>query len=207
MKQFDNVNAKRGAPMGRQPIFDNDDATVTVFKVNMVDGDYDDGGAYWGGGQGTDPPFCARGDGFLAFTRAKNIDEARAHFQDENCGINIQIDPNDDINRMVDGYLECAKWADAPEDTNPRFSNRAKAEALADCQAFVAKCGSLFLQALDIYTPEQFGNDFWMTRCGHGCGFWDRCELGELGDQLTKVCEDFRNISLYAERGWLNFDI
>lgn len=35
---------------------------------------------------------------------------------------------------------------------------------------------------------ELFGHDFYLTREGHGTGFWDR-GLGELGDRLTEVAK------------------
>lgn len=77
------------------------------------------------------------------------------------------------------GYLECAAWADAPEGSAARFTNTAQAQALDECKDFIEACGPLFDEACDQigYTPERFGHDFWLTRCGHGAGFWDRCEL------------------------------
>lgn len=35
------------------------------------------------------------------------------------------------------------------------------------------------------YGAEGFGHDLWLTRNGHGAGFWDRGQ-GELGALLTK---------------------
>lgn len=40
---------------------------------------------------------------------------------------------------------------------------------------------------------EQAGHDFWLTRCGHGSGFWNR-GLGKQGDQLTELCKEFNNV-------------
>ena len=40
----------------------------------------------------------------------------------------------------------------------------------------------------DGYDSDRAGIDFWLTRNGHGAGFWDR-GLGEVGDQLTKKCD------------------
>jgi hypothetical protein len=37
------------------------------------------------------------------------------------------------------------------------------------------------------WTDEQIGHDIWLTRCGHGAGFWDR-DLPN-GDELTTMCE------------------
>lgn len=208
MQQFANVSAKYGAPMGRQQIFDNPDATVTVFKVRLVDGDYDDGGAYWGAGNKGESIYCARGDGFMAFTRAKNAIEARDYFESENCQLKFDRDDEAIFDEFIEGYLVCAQWADAPEGSNARFSNAAKAKARVDCLEFIATCGPLFYAALEHRDAEHLGHDFWLSRRGAGTGFWDRKELevDDLGDDLHKLAKGFGDCSLYAERGWLNFD-
>lgn len=36
--------------------------------------------------------------------------------------------------------------------------------------------------------PELAGHDFWLTRNGHGAGFWDR-GLGEVGERLSKAAK------------------
>jgi hypothetical protein len=46
---FPDVSSRRGAPMGRPTIGDVVPLKVRCQKVPMVDGDYDPGGAYWGG--------------------------------------------------------------------------------------------------------------------------------------------------------------
>jgi hypothetical protein len=39
------------------------------------------------------------------------------------------------------------------------------------------------------YKPQAMaGHDYWLTRNGHGTGFWDR-GLGEVGDKLTAICK------------------
>lgn len=77
-QQFPDVSAKYGAPMGRANRCGDPEAEVTLFEVNMVDGDYDDGGAYWGGFP-SKPLFCARSQDntVLLFYRAANIELAR----------------------------------------------------------------------------------------------------------------------------------
>lgn len=37
---------------------------------------------------------------------------------------------------------------------------------------------------------EAVGHDFWMTRNGHGVGFWDR-GLGDEGDALSEIAREF----------------
>ena len=46
---------------------------------------------------------------------------------------------------------------------------------------------------------SQAGHDFWLTRNGHGVGFWDREEIWgvEGAARLTKACEAFGSFDLY----------
>lgn len=72
-KQFSDVSSMYGATMGRRSAPSLGD-NITLFRVRMVDGDYDDGGAYWGGGE---PLYCARDeDGDEQFTRARSYADA-----------------------------------------------------------------------------------------------------------------------------------
>lgn len=82
-----NVSSPYGAPMGRRDITDNPDATVIVFTVTFEDGDYDMGGVYWGGGE--QPLFCAMGNDFQVFRRAKNKKEAKEKLKKEFPGLTI----------------------------------------------------------------------------------------------------------------------
>lgn len=85
MKQFDDANCSRGAPLGRSSYGkaeDCQDRSIALFRVRFVDGDYDDGGAYWGGGIESGPLYCARfGDTYRAFIRARNRIEAASRLR------------------------------------------------------------------------------------------------------------------------------
>lgn len=82
-----NVSGRYGAPMGRSNILPND--TDEAVKLQMVKlrwvGDYDEGGAYWGGGSGSDI-YYAKGDAtdvvVEVFVRAKNRKEAKAEVRE-----------------------------------------------------------------------------------------------------------------------------
>lgn len=50
------------------------------------------------------------------------------------------------------------------------------------------------------YTEEQAGHDFWLTRNGHGAGFWDR-GLGKIGEALTKASKSYGSEYLHVYRG------
>ena len=65
-----------------------------------------------------------------------------------------------------------------------------------DCTDFQTKAGSLLNELND----KQSGYDFWLTRNGHGAGFWDR-DLGDVGDKLTELCDSFGGYDLYVGDG------
>jgi len=77
----DNVSSVRGAPMGRMNWGMNDHykrpMMMYLQRVRFIDGDYDLGGAYWGGGG--DPLFCAwaEDDEARVFVRAKDHNAAK----------------------------------------------------------------------------------------------------------------------------------
>ncbi len=101
-------------------------------------------------------------------------------------------------------YIVCALWSsvDAAGDTDePLDANYDESDLTlgcrnamrADCAAFVHATGP-DLAGLD---PGQCGHDFWLTRNGHGAGFWDR-GLGALGERLTKAAKAFGSVDLYV---------
>lgn len=68
---------------------------------------------------------------------------------------------------------------------------KALAEMIADCQEFqkinAELLGKAYGAALGRYDATQAGHDFWLTRNGHGAGFWDR-GLGHIGEALSEAC-------------------
>ncbi|QNP78372.1 hypothetical protein [Agrobacterium tumefaciens] len=42
------------------------------------------------------------------------------------------------------------------------------------------------------------GHDFWLTRCGHGAGFWDGDWPEPAASVLTTASEEFGNVDLYV---------
>lgn len=58
----------------------------------------------------------------------------------------------------------------------------------AECAKFQAENAALLAQAYQLdYDANQAGADFWLSRNGHGAGFWDR-GLGAIGDKLDALC-------------------
>lgn len=120
--------------------------------------------------------------------------------------------PNwNDLDPFLKGYLEAVFWTndeDVPsgdyaltgraEEHYKRLDQKSFEQARQDCLDFVEQANEKYPGALDLLEPDRGGHDFWLTRCGHGCGFWDR-DLGEAGDQLTDLANSF------GER-WANND-
>jgi len=67
-----------------------------------------------------------------------------------------------------------------------------------DCEKFQADNKGLLERAYELTgnSEARAGHDFWLTRNGHGAGFWDG-DWGEFGDELTEAAKKFRNIDLY----------
>jgi hypothetical protein len=68
-------------------------------------------------------------------------------------------------------------------------------EAIRDCRRFQKENAELLAQAGN---DEQNGHDFWLTRNGHGAGFWDRGYPDEVGDALTDAAHAYGEIYLYV---------
>jgi hypothetical protein len=77
-------------------------------------------------------------------------------------------------------YVECGRSADMFPALPDYFLEQAK----VDCAKFEAENTALLEQAGDCW---QNGCDFWYTRNGHGCGFWDRGYADEIGDTLSEA--------------------
>jgi hypothetical protein len=106
--------------------------------------------------------------------------------------------------KFLQGYITAALWSTTdestseggdfldenygPEDLAPETLENMK----ADCQKFQAENAKDIGSAL-----EQAGHDLWLTRNGHGCGFWDG-DWPEAGDRLTEACKNYPEVNLYV---------
>jgi hypothetical protein len=116
---------------------------------------------------------------------------------------------------FFNAYVTCALWSSndwkdesggEPLDLNygtEDIAPKALARMRADCNAFVRENKAL----LAIYhsrmgneewpSEAQAGHGFWLTRNGHGAGFWDR-GLGKLGDRLSDAAKTFGVCDIYV---------
>lgn len=94
-------------------------------------------------------------------------------------------------------YLECALWSSTEYDDEGNIDEPLDESysvddihpdslqmAIDDCESFQDdEQNASDMMGLD---PTDCGHDFWLTRNGHGAGFWDR-GLGERGERLSKA--------------------
>ena len=110
---------------------------------------------------------------------------------------------NIDIDAAVAGYMEAAAWTEEDQLRNDLQDLGGEFELAPDTQdkmradviAFVKEADLLLIRAG--IEAGQAGHDFWLTRNGHGAGFWDRGN-GDVGDELTKMCQTFGEYDLYV---------
>lgn len=104
------------------------------------------------------------------------------------------IKNENDIDSIVDSYLQTALWTD--EELDGRgiydFSDEIRKNAKAEVLWFVVTAGEI----LDELDNEQIGHDIWLTRNRHGTGFWDRGLDDDVSNKLVKLCEELGEVWL-----------
>lgn len=110
------------------------------------------------------------------------------------------------MDEFTSSYLECALRSSTDDDGTPLDSNEHAERELApetverfkaDCAKFQADNAELIEQAREFYGQGHIAHDFWLTRNGHGAGFWDGYYPEELDEALTKASKEFGECDLY----------
>ncbi len=119
-----------------------------------------------------------------------------------------RLDAVDDFTRA---YIECALWSsnDESDETGGEpldrnygpedLADEAIDKIVADCAKFQTDCAALLERAkygTEWSDEEMAGHDFWLTRCGHGAGFWDGYLPKAIGDALTEAAKRFGECNL-----------
>ena len=112
----------------------------------------------------------------------------------------------------IDAYLEAVAFtemhSDNPELEGAYFSDQALTHASEAVDEFwemlppsvqVATVEAMVDRGYptDPYSWGCLGHDLWLTRNGHGAGFWDR-DLGELGSDLTLAAQRMGEVWVYC---------
>ncbi len=80
-------------------------------------------------------------------------------------------------------YVECGR----ADELWPTIHEAWLEKAQADCAKFETENATLLARA---GTVDQNGHDFWLSRNGHGAGFFDRGYPDEVGDGLQEAARN-----------------
>ena len=104
---------------------------------------------------------------------------------------------------FLDAYIKAALWSSADDlgdwsledHCSPAdISGELMDKMIDDCSKFLSEAN------LDPSLYAQAGHDFWLTRNGHGTGFWDKPEIygEERAEALSTLAETFGVVDLYV---------
>lgn len=130
------------------------------------------------------------------------------------------------LNAAVIAYVDCALWSspcngtahhehytDPAEDCDGGLDHigynssdldpQTALEMRADVRGWLIFVHEHRPDALDTWDAGQFGHDFWLTRNGHGTGYWDRYHGPDdprtaHGQWLTDHCKPYGDVYLYV---------
>lgn len=114
---------------------------------------------------------------------------------------------------FFNAYVAAALWSSTGDDDEPLdgkydahdIDGATLDKMLADCSAFYAANADTLAACEDhaaCYFKEhgldaRAGHDFWLTRCGHGAGFWDGDWPEPQATALDESAKLFGNVDLY----------
>jgi hypothetical protein len=125
------------------------------------------------------------------------------------------------IDSVTASYVAIALWSstdNADESGGEPLDDNYTADDLApeaheairaDVAGFLALVAEEGIAWREHWSPEQFGHDYWLTRNGHGAGFWDRYYVGpsstpdmiaaaRIGDRLSDLARAAGTSDLYV---------
>ena len=105
----------------------------------------------------------------------------------------MTIEPTKKETIFINAYIEAIDFTECGDSEQPEHGAELdvtfERESIIDCLAFYSRI-ECFLSDDNV---EQAGRDFWLTRNGHGVGFWDRPEI--YGDyralKFTEIAKSY----------------
>lgn len=108
------------------------------------------------------------------------------------------------IDEFTTAYVKCALWSTLDESNEqggvPLEENYGTGDIhwktmdvmVQDCESFQSRF------AEENHHPSRAGHDFWLTRNGHGAGFWDGDWPELQASRLTDASMEFGEFCLYV---------
>lgn len=128
-----------------------------------------------------------------------------------------EVEASDDFDAFNAHMLVTALWSSTDDEGEPLdaqydihdIDSDSADKLRADALAFYIKARDM-IQHDDAPLANDFdgtisarkaamaGHDFWLTRCGHGAGFWDGDWPKAIGDALSEMARQAGNVDLYV---------
>lgn len=123
------------------------------------------------------------------------------------------------LDEFTTAYIDCMLWSTndesdpsggEPLDANYDIENiddDSLRDIIADCIAFQRKhiidiTGNYISSRSEQWSDlEMAGHDFWLTRAGHGVGFWDGDWESKAGTLMTETSEEMGGVYPYIDNG------
>lgn len=123
--------------------------------------------------------------------------------------------PNDTVKALslLNGYFDAAKWTE--DLTVEKVQKESWNKSYNDCFKFVRsileseeyKKASFTMDWTNQELVDSMGHDLWLTRNGHGSGFWDRPELwGDCADLFSDLARKLGTVYASEESNVLILD-
>lgn len=96
-------------------------------------------------------------------------------------------------------YLDTACWSSRVDDQNEIYANQltdASVQKMREDWEDFFQCNAEDIRG----RTRQAAHEFWLTRNGHGAGFWDGGWPKEVGDRLTKSARAYGEAHLWVDK-------
>jgi hypothetical protein len=111
-----------------------------------------------------------------------------------------------DVDDFTKAYLEAMVWTESDDFPIKHIDKSLLTiciEFCADFQTEQAHWLNLAYQIKD-YSMIHAGHDLWLTRNGHGAGYWDGDLPEIIGEALTEAAKQAGNMDVYLDDGVLS---
>lgn len=104
---------------------------------------------------------------------------------------------------VLTSYIQCALWSSVDDDGSPLDKNYSEEDLAPETIEKMTEDVTKFAKAAKDpiiesgMSESDLGHNFWLTRNGHGTGFWDRGLEKSVSDDFCKICDKFGTADLY----------
>lgn len=116
------------------------------------------------------------------------------------------------MDKFTRAYVEAILFSSNDDEGTPLdenytvddFAPESVEKIVADCKKFQEDAADWIsddhraLVNLQYTAEELAGQDFWLTRAGHGSGFWDGDWTDEASDELCDATNDYESLEPYV---------